>query len=210
MVRKKVERKAHALRGELYRGLVLEAAEQEFAEHGFAQARMQRVAEAVGLSVGTVYNLFESKEALYAAVHQQRGSALVQRVMASLTADEPALARLANTVRVHVAFSAEHPNYLRMQLQRGNFWSSHGGHAPGLEQQSFRRGVEAAAALCQAAIRAGELVEEEPRRMVLSFTAVHQAHLQSWLDEGMAETPSLVAERIVQLFERMYGTRGPS
>jgi hypothetical protein len=47
MIGKKVERKAHALRGELYRSLVLEAAEQEFAEHGFADARVQRVADNV-------------------------------------------------------------------------------------------------------------------------------------------------------------------
>jgi AcrR family transcriptional regulator len=96
---------------------VPEAAEQEFAEHGFADARVQRVADNVGLSVGTLYNLFESKEGLYAEQHKQRSTALMERLVAALHAEQAVHDRIGNTVRVLVAFTTEHPRYLRILFQ---------------------------------------------------------------------------------------------
>jgi AcrR family transcriptional regulator len=204
MARKKPAGKAHALRAELYRGLVLEAAEQEFADHGFAEARMQRVADAVGLSVGTLYNLFESKEALYAAVYQSRVMSLLSLIQEALAVEASIVARIESAVRAYVTFAAQHPNYLRMNLQRGNTWSTQAGHRPGWEQKSFSEGVGAAAALLSQAIARGELVDEPPRRMVLTLIGVHQAQLQAWVETGMAEPADEVASRIASLFRRMY------
>ncbi|MET0285224.1 MAG: TetR/AcrR family transcriptional regulator [Polyangiales bacterium] len=204
MIRKKVVRKAHAMRGELYRSLVLEAAEQEFAAHGFADARVQRVADSVGLSVGTLYNLFESKEGLYEELHKKRATALMEQLVASLNTDAPVQERLANTVRTLTAFAAEHPDYLRMVFQRGNAWSNQSSHSPVLEQRFFQRGVELASALCQLAISRGEMVEDEPRRIVLTLMAVLQAQMASWLDSGLNEDADAVSARIISLFSRMY------
>lgn len=170
-MRDKVVRKAHALRGELYRGLVLDAAEEEFAAHGYADARMQRLADKVRLSVGTIYNLFDSKEALYAAIHARGAGELTPRLMAALAAGGPALTRIARAVHVHLSFCAAHPQQLRMLLWQATFWSSHEAHAPGIELESIERGVRAVTAFCSEAIERGELVAGEPRRMVLSMIA---------------------------------------
>lgn len=203
MIGKKVVRKAHALRGELYRSLVLEAAEQEFAEHGFNDARVQRVADSVGLSVGTLYNLFDSKEGLYSELHKQRSKVLMERLVAALNADVPTQERLANSVRALVGFTAEHPRYLRILFQRGTAWSNPGSH-PAAERKFFQRSVELATALCQTAIDRGEMVADQPRRIVLTLMAVLQAQMECWLDSDMAEDPEQVSTRIVGLFGRMY------
>lgn len=204
MIRKKLARKAHALRGELYRSLVLEAAEQEFASHGFADARVQRVADSVGLSVGTLYNLFDSKEGLFAELHRKRASALMERLVASLNTEAPVLERLGNTVRTLVEFTVEHPKYLRILFQRGNAWANEGSH-PDSEQQYFTRGVEFAISLVQTAIANNEMVADDPRRIVLTLMAVLQAQMENWLDTGMKEEASLVSGRIIELYKRMYG-----
>jgi AcrR family transcriptional regulator len=47
---------------------LLEAALAEFAAHGIAGARVDRVARQAGVSAGLVYTYFESKEALFDAV----------------------------------------------------------------------------------------------------------------------------------------------
>lgn len=52
----------------LFRASVLDAAEAEFAAHGFEGARMQDVAKRARVAVGTVYNHFANKDELLAAV----------------------------------------------------------------------------------------------------------------------------------------------
>ncbi len=50
------------------RQALLDAALNEFSERGFAATRMQTIAERAGLSKGTLYLYFSSKEALFAAL----------------------------------------------------------------------------------------------------------------------------------------------
>ena len=51
---------------------IIEAGLQEFAERGFAGARLEDVAARAGVVKGTIYRYFESKEALFeAAVHSR-------------------------------------------------------------------------------------------------------------------------------------------
>jgi AcrR family transcriptional regulator len=47
---------------------VLEVAAAEFAEHGLAGARIERIAAQAGLNVRMIYYHFSSKEELYRAV----------------------------------------------------------------------------------------------------------------------------------------------
>lgn len=51
-----------------YREAILDAAEQIFLREGFQSAKMVDVAEATGVSVGTLYNYFDSKEAVFLAL----------------------------------------------------------------------------------------------------------------------------------------------
>lgn len=61
---------------------ILEAASQVFAEKGFASARMDDIAARVGLSKGTLYLYFKSKDALITALLDR----LFQREMRDLSA----------------------------------------------------------------------------------------------------------------------------
>ncbi|WP_246668845.1 TetR/AcrR family transcriptional regulator [Agrobacterium rosae] len=47
---------------------ILEAAFEEFVEHGFTSARVEDIAERVGVTKGTVYVYFSTKEELFAAM----------------------------------------------------------------------------------------------------------------------------------------------
>ncbi len=55
-------------RGEVTAERVLDAAESLFAERGFAGTTLRQVADLVGIQNPSLYNYFDSKEALYAAV----------------------------------------------------------------------------------------------------------------------------------------------
>lgn len=102
---------------------ILDAAEALFAERGYAATTLRDVAAAVGVRNPSLYNHFESKEALYAAVLErgirpvfealarwvEEADASAQEAIAvemtRLLADRPALARL---IQHEVLGGAEH------------------------------------------------------------------------------------------------------
>jgi AcrR family transcriptional regulator len=53
-------------------GEILDAAMAEFAHNGFAGTRLTDVAQRAGISHGTIYNYFDSKEALFRALFRAR------------------------------------------------------------------------------------------------------------------------------------------
>ena len=55
-------------KGELTAGRILDAAEELFSERGYAGTSLREVAAVVGIRIPSLYNHFESKETLYAAV----------------------------------------------------------------------------------------------------------------------------------------------
>jgi AcrR family transcriptional regulator len=107
-------RRSPRSKGEITRERVLDAAEALFAERGYEGATLRDVATRVGLRIPSLYNHFDSKESLYAAV-LERGLGPVLRLLTEfveqrrdtasaaegiiggvmpLLAERPALARL--------------------------------------------------------------------------------------------------------------------
>ncbi|KGF73749.1 TetR family transcriptional regulator [Neosynechococcus sphagnicola sy1] len=67
---KNIERELSAQKTDL----ILAGAMQEFLEHGYAGARIDKIVEAAGVSKATVYRYFPDKEALFTALIQQMAS----------------------------------------------------------------------------------------------------------------------------------------
>ena len=61
-------RLTRAQQQERTRAAVLAASRREFSEHGYAEAKVDRIAEQAELTRGAVYSNFPSKRALYLAV----------------------------------------------------------------------------------------------------------------------------------------------
>ena len=57
----------------MYRGLVCDAAERVFAEHGFVRARMSQIARESGVSIGTIYRVFPGRKNEIYGAHLGRG-----------------------------------------------------------------------------------------------------------------------------------------
>jgi AcrR family transcriptional regulator len=68
---------------ELTKQRILAAATEEFSEHGFAGARVDRIAEQAGANKSLIYSYFGNKEALFAAVYQ----AIMRQVVQDVTMD---------------------------------------------------------------------------------------------------------------------------
>lgn len=75
---KKVENVKPVRDAEATQAVILAAAEEEFAQHGFTAARTEAIAARTGVAKSMIYYYFKDKEGLYRAVLQRSHTDLVQ------------------------------------------------------------------------------------------------------------------------------------
>jgi len=83
------DKRRPAKRREPVDSAILDAAEHVFGWKGYQQTTMETLAHEAGLSVGTLYNLFRSKEDIYAQVAQRIGETVVSRIQPLSDAKDP-------------------------------------------------------------------------------------------------------------------------
>jgi AcrR family transcriptional regulator len=88
--------------------LMLRAAGEAFAAHGFHGSSMDAIARAAGITKPMLYRYFGSKERLYAAYLQMTGRDLVDRVRVPATRDQSPQARLRAGLRAFLSYVEEH------------------------------------------------------------------------------------------------------
>lgn len=111
------------------RDAILRAAAAEFAESGFLQAPLNRIAERAGTSIGNLYKYFASKEALFQAAIPASLAPTLQRLlrqrMAAL-ADATDVRRLPREHAYHqhsealLQFTLAHRDPIRFLLERSD------------------------------------------------------------------------------------------
>ena len=99
------------------RELILQAAETEFANRGFARARLEDIAEPVGITRAAIIYHFGDKKALYAAVLEATFKALAERIRAALEADAPHAERVEQLIGAWVDYAAERPTLARLFMR---------------------------------------------------------------------------------------------
>jgi TetR/AcrR family transcriptional regulator len=99
------------------RELILQAAEIEFANRGFARARLEDIAEPVGITRAAIIYHFGDKQALYTAVLEATFKALAERIRAALEADAPHAERVERLIGAWVDYAAERPTLARLFMR---------------------------------------------------------------------------------------------
>jgi len=124
---------------------ILEAAEQAFARDGALAARMESIAQAAGVAVGTLYNHFADRDALIDAVMRARQATLLARLDESLarTARAPFAVGLEDLVATAQSHFARYEAFLKMLME-----AEHQRLGPGVLQptelmKQFRKRVDA-------------------------------------------------------------------
>jgi AcrR family transcriptional regulator len=183
---------------EANRRALLDAGAEAIAESGLAGARIDDISLAAGLAKGTVYNHFESKDALFEAILREACAAAdagADRVPAA----GPAEARLAAFVAVNLEWASERPALARV-FARELLAGDDDTRALVLEAAGHCIGV--VASILEDGARAGELRSDVPFE-ALAVTFVCHANLllgQSWSTGWPAppELPGTVASLFVR------------
>lgn len=97
------------------RRLILDAAEQLFAEDGYQNVSMRKIAEEIEYSTTVIYSLFRDKSEIIDELIAE-GYRGVYRVYEEILAHRPAspLDTLNSIITEYVAFALEHPNHYRL------------------------------------------------------------------------------------------------
>jgi AcrR family transcriptional regulator len=101
---------------------ITEAAAQLFAELGYADCEMDRVAARLKVAKGTLYLYFKSKEELFYACVDQAMVELQAAVNAAAETVDDSLQKIRAAIRAYLEFFDAHPQYVELFIQeRANF-----------------------------------------------------------------------------------------
>ena len=166
------------------REALLETAEQVFAERGFAGATMAEIAARGGYSAGNLYNVFESKRALYQELLQARGTRLLEEQLAILRSPAPYSETFDHVIDHLLHFCVQHRAFWVLYVRgvNGQDWS--GGPFEGesarlrdeLEDESVRRLARGMAD--------GELPEDDPVALATVMLGAFHHHIVRWIQRN--------------------------
>jgi AcrR family transcriptional regulator len=99
---------------------ILAAAEEVFADAGLHAAHMGTIAAKAGVSVGTLYNHFEDREALLAGLLAARHAELIGKLDVAIreAADRPLRARLLAILGAFAGHCDAHRKFVHIVVQR--------------------------------------------------------------------------------------------
>jgi AcrR family transcriptional regulator len=189
----------------LYQQLVLEAAEAVFASKGYEEAKIEEIARESGLSLGTLYSVFEGKAEVFRAVHEHHDAALLRRGLDAARGIRDPLEALLAGVRGYVGYFLEHPDFLRMNLQGGITWGTESAGAESRERtEAWKRGVAMLSFAIGRCVEAGALQAGDPKLLARMMIAMQQVQLAHWIESGMQEDPAAVVMRIAADVRRFF------
>jgi AcrR family transcriptional regulator len=191
---------------EMYRRLIVDAAEQVFAERGYDEAKIQEIAQGAGIALGTLYTVFPGKTEIYAAIQEQRGREILESIYRAIQGYEGVIDACERGIDAYVRSLVERPAFLRMHLREGLSWTDPATLRSGEEVATWERGMSLAIGLLHAGIERGFLhAESRPEVVLKMMIAAHQVQLQDWLDRGgdEAEVGALIG-RMQQHFVRAF------
>jgi len=160
---------------------LLNAAQQVFSRKGFHAANISDVATEAGVSQGTVYHYFDSKEALLLAVFTRWETGHLQQEIGQALLAEPTAARkLAFIARATTKRVASNVRLLQASVE---FWS----HIPRNAdirkgfRKMFRQMTNDIASVIQQGIDAGEFRQVDAIVMARLLVAAYDGLVLQWL-----------------------------
>ena len=182
----------------LNRERLLRAAADEFARDGLDGANINEISLAAGLAKGTVYNHFDSKEALFLEV-VEHACALAAEGADEVPAGAPTRERLRAALASDIGWAREHEPFARVLIRE----------VLSADPRFYPRVIEAAApfisrveAILADGVRRGEVQPQPPpNELALLFVGFGDiALIQNWGSGGEWPPLERIPDLVVDLF----------
>lgn len=199
--------KLQAAKDAMYREHIMEVAEGLFAENSFAGTKMQDIARAAGISLGTLYQSYAGKRELYRQLLIVRDGQMFDRAMApgrQVLQQPQSVEQLLWLTEAHIRFLLEHDNYLRIQLQEGYAWYHRAAQPSADEQRMWEQGINVIKQVIDWGIEQGFFVPGDSGGQARLMIAMQQTRLANWVMEDMQEPHDVIIARIQADFVRQF------
>ncbi|MEC9325835.1 MAG: TetR/AcrR family transcriptional regulator [Actinomycetota bacterium] len=204
------------------RSAVVDAAEAEFAAHGFSGGSLNVIARRAGVAKGSLFQYFADKRDLYAYitdVGSQRVRAYMEYQIHELEPDRPFFEFLTDLLDVWVAYFADHPR--DRALHAASSFEVDTDARVSVRAVVHRHYLEVLRPLVHAARTRGDLRPDADIDALLSLLLMLMPHLALapyvrgmdpvlGLDELSSEQPILVVRRYVAVLSAAFGSTNPS
>jgi len=204
IAREKRQKSLKDKKRELYREAVLDAAERVFGDEGYEATKVQRIAAESGLSLTTLYSVFESKWEIYRAVHRRRLNEVMQLAQGVVAREASPLETLIDGTRMQLRFFMDRRDYTKMQLKEVTAWSTIELLRSPEQVEGLGMGLAQFAALFRQGIEAGDFVDEDPELMARMVIACQQVRLAMWMDDDCKDDPERVVDAALRHLLRSY------
>jgi AcrR family transcriptional regulator len=207
---KKAKRKAKRAKEDLYRQLVLDAAQHVFAQKGYDDAKIGEIAEESGISLQTLYSVFPGKAAIYSSIHESGDRELHRRAVDSAQSESDPLASMLAGLRATTLYFLEHPDFLRLRLHGGFTWGAEAMANGSLGRtEAWRAALDMLRGACRRCIDEKVFVDRDPSLIARMVVSMQQVELAHWLESGMKSEPEIVAKEIEAQVTRAFRRSDP-
>lgn len=93
---------------------ILDTAVEEFARNGFANANVNRIAKKAGISIGSLYKYFVTKDDLYMYVVHEASLIIQEYVREILSSDTTVMEKIERLLRAAHDYSIEEPDIIKL------------------------------------------------------------------------------------------------
>jgi AcrR family transcriptional regulator len=166
----------------LRRAEILDQAERIFSAKGFYNTTVAEIANASGFAIGTLYQFFESKERLYAAMVTEKLDRMYAGIRETAAAEPDILGKIEALVASQFRFVENNAGFCGIFIRGEHMSLSEGSEelrdrlmADYEEHVSFIEGV------MREGIRAGILQRMDPRMMAAALVGIMNSCTFKWL-----------------------------
>jgi AcrR family transcriptional regulator len=163
---------------------VLAAARRLYARKGYQQTAMVEIARVSELAVGTLYQLFPSKEAILRGLLEDRVDELIARVRAAVDRDCDVRDQLRHIVETHLRFARENADILRLYLSGWIGYDTRTRQRFGDRIDArYERYVAVLTSVFKRGVESGALSPRPPRQLAVTLAGLIHAVIRRGLRE---------------------------
>lgn len=165
---------------------ILDVAERLFALKGFFKTSMADIARESEFAVGSLYQFFRSKDAIYAALMEEKFEEYLSLVARELDLAEGVIGKMEALISAKLQFFEKHRGFFRIYVSEwgGPEWTMKSALGGKIWKQ-YETYLSLIIRLMQSGIRKGIFKKMDPREMAYLFNGMMNSVIRHWImNEG--------------------------
>lgn len=185
------------------RGEVLAAAGRLFARKGFFKTGMADIAKESEFAVGSLYQFFKNKDAIYVALLEEKFEEYLATLRSRVDRENGAVEKIQALIQVQLQFFEKHRDFFRIYATEGGGADCSVKGRPGERiVQQYEAYLSLITGVMDHGIKAGIYKTLDARDLATLFSGMMKSVIHQWIISSGDEPLSLKAASVAEIFLR--------